>query len=257
MATVLLPGAAAAYLFALPFVDRAKSRAVRSRWSVLTGVGLMMAGVTALTAVAIVEDGNNESFQHGVEQAHAEATRARELAREGVSPVGGVAVFDNDPEQKTRNLFKEHCASCHTLEGKGAEEAPVLDGFTNREWLAALVRNPRDKRFYGATKHNTMEPLTTEAASDEEIGRGGGIPDQPVRRERGGERGRGDGRPRQRALGQETRVLVVPRARGRQGQHGADAGRSGRRPGSRGSSTTVDRKICTAIPRRCRSSPES
>lgn len=169
VATVLLPGAAAAYLFALPFVDRAKTRAPRSRWSVLTGVGLLMAGVTALTAVAIVEDANNESFQHGLEQAHVEATRARELAREGVSPVGGLAVFDNDPEQKTRNLFKEHCATCHTLEGKGSEEAPVLDNFTSREWLAGLIRDPRDKRFYGATKHDTMEPLTTEAASDEEL----------------------------------------------------------------------------------------
>ncbi|MDC0716982.1 cytochrome b N-terminal domain-containing protein [Nannocystis bainbridge] len=169
VATVLLPGAAAAYLFALPFVDRSKSRAVRSRWSVLSGVGLLMAGVTALTAVAIVEDGGNESFQHGVEQAHAEAARARELAREGVAPVGGVAVFDNDPEQKTRNLFKEQCATCHTLEGKGSEEAPTLDGFTSREWLAALVRSPRDRRFYGATKHNTMEPLTAEQASDEEL----------------------------------------------------------------------------------------
>lgn len=169
VATVLLPGAAAVYLFALPLVDRAKSRAVRSRWAVLSGVGILMAAVTALTAVAIVEDNNNESFRHGVEQAHAEATRARELAREGVAPVGGVAVFDNDPEQKTRNLFKEHCATCHTLEGKGSEEAPTLDGFTSREWLTALVRNPRDRRFYGATKHNTMEPLTTEQASDEEL----------------------------------------------------------------------------------------
>jgi ubiquinol-cytochrome c reductase cytochrome b subunit len=169
IATVLLPGAAAAYLFALPFIDRSKSRAARSRWPVLSGVGLMMAGVTALTAVAVVEDANNEAFQHGVEEAHAEAERARKLAREGVSPLGGVAVFDNDPEQRTRNLFKEHCATCHTLEGKGAEEAPTLDGFTSREWLTALVRNPRDKRFYGATKHDTMEPLTTEAASDEEL----------------------------------------------------------------------------------------
>lgn len=169
VATVLLPGAATAYLFALPFVDRAKTRAARSRWPVLTGVGALMAGITALTAVAIVEDGKNESFQHGVEQAHAEATRARELALQGVPPAGGVAVFDNDPEQKTRNLFKEHCATCHTLEGKGSEEAPLLDGFNSRAWLTALVRDPKDKRFYGATKHNTMEPLTTEAASDEEL----------------------------------------------------------------------------------------
>lgn len=169
IATVLLPGAATVFLFALPFLDRSPSRAPRSRWPVLSAVGAMMAGVTVLTALAVVEDSKNESFQHGVEQAHAEATRARELARQGVPPTGGVAVFDNDPEQKTRNLFKEHCATCHTLEGKGSEEAPLLDGFGSREWLTALVRNPRDKRFYGATKHDTMEPLSTEAVSDEDL----------------------------------------------------------------------------------------
>lgn len=170
VATVLLPGAIAAYLFALPFVDRAKSRRPGARWPVLTMVGLMMAGATALTALAMVEDGRSEHFQHGLEQAHAEATRARALAREGVSPLGGVAVFDNDPEQKTRNLFKEHCATCHTIEGKGGEEAPSFDDYGSRAWLTALIRTPADKRFYGGTKaHKTMEPLAAEAASDEDL----------------------------------------------------------------------------------------
>lgn len=167
--TVLLPAAVTAFLVGLPLLDRAKTRKPSARWPVLLGVGLIMAGATALSAVALVEDGKNEEYKKGLEQAHAEAKRARELAREGVPPAGGIAVYDNDPEQKTRNLFKEHCGTCHTLEGKGSEEGPVLDGFTSREWLTALVRQPRDKRFYGATKHNTMEPLTTEAVSDEEL----------------------------------------------------------------------------------------
>jgi len=170
IATVLLPGAAAIYLFALPFLDRARTRSARARWPVLTGVGLMMAGVTALTALAIVEDGKNESFQHGLEQAHAESVRARALAREGVPPAGGIAVFDNDPEQKTRNLFKEHCATCHTIEGKGGEEAPSFDDYGSRAWLSALIRAPGDKRFYGGTKaHKTMEPLAPDALGDDDL----------------------------------------------------------------------------------------
>lgn len=170
IATVVLPGAAATYLFALPFLDRARTRSARGRWPVLTGVGLMMAGVTALTALAIVEDGKNETFQHGLEQAHAESVRARALAREGVPPAGGIAVFDNDPEQKTRNLFKEHCATCHTIEGKGGEEAPSFDDYGSRAWLSALIRAPGDKRFYGGTKaHKTMEPLAPEALGDEDL----------------------------------------------------------------------------------------
>lgn len=170
VATVLIPGAAGAYLFALPFVDRSPDARPGRRWPVLTGVGLLMAGVTALTAVAIAEDAKNETFQHGLEQAEKEAEHARALAREGVPPAGGVAVYDNDPKQKARNLFKEHCATCHTIEGKGGEEAPSLDDYGSRAWLTGLIRTPNAKQFYGGTKgHNTMEPLTAEAASDEEV----------------------------------------------------------------------------------------
>jgi ubiquinol-cytochrome c reductase cytochrome b subunit len=169
VATVLLPGAVAAFLFALPFIDRSKSRLARTRVPVLAGVATLMAGVTVLTALAMVEDGKNETFQHGLEQAHAEATKARALAKEGVSPVGGTAVFDNDPEQKARNLFREHCGGCHTIEGKGSEDAPVLDGFASRTWIAGVIRDPRHKQFFGATKHNTMEPLKPEDASDEDL----------------------------------------------------------------------------------------
>lgn len=170
VATVLLPGAVAVTLFALPWIDRATSRRASARWPALSVVGLLMAGVTALTALAIVEDARNESYQHGLVVAEEEATRARKLALEGVPPAGGIAVFDNDPKQKTRKLFKEHCQTCHTIEGRGGEEAPSFDGYGNREWLFALVRDPRSKRFYGGTKaHTTMEPVPASAVSDEQL----------------------------------------------------------------------------------------
>jgi ubiquinol-cytochrome c reductase cytochrome b subunit len=170
VATVLLPGAVTITLFALPWIDRATSRRASARWPALTVVGLLMAGVTALTALAIVEDARNESYQHGLVVAEEEATRARALALEGVAPAGGTAVFDNDPKQKTRKLFKEHCATCHTIEGRGGEEAPSFDDYGSREWLFALIRDPRSKRFYGGTKeHTAMEPLPVSAASDEQL----------------------------------------------------------------------------------------
>jgi ubiquinol-cytochrome c reductase cytochrome b subunit len=170
IATVLLPGAVAVTLFALPWVDRATTRRASARWPALTIVGLLMAGVTALTALAIVEDGRNESYQKGLVVAEQEAHRARELAREGVVPAGGVAVFDNDPKQKTRKLFKEHCSTCHTIEGAGGEEAPSFDDYGSRDWLFALARDPRSKRFYGGTKgHTTMEPVPVAEVSDEQL----------------------------------------------------------------------------------------
>jgi ubiquinol-cytochrome c reductase cytochrome b subunit len=170
VATMLLPGAVAVTLFALPWIDRATSRRPGARWQALTVVGLLMAGVTALTALALVEDARNESYQHGLVIAEEEATRARTLALEGVPPAGGVAVFDNDPKQKTRKLFKEHCSTCHTIEGRGGEEAPSFDGYGSREWLFALIRDPRSKRFYGGTKaHTTMEPVPASTVPDDQL----------------------------------------------------------------------------------------
>jgi ubiquinol-cytochrome c reductase cytochrome b subunit len=112
----------------------------------------------------------NETYQHGLEAAEKDAARARKLALEGVPPAGGVAVYDNDPMERTRKLFREQCGTCHTIEGKGGEEAPNLDDYGSRAWLTALIRDPRSKRFYGGTKaHTTMEPLPPEKASDEQL----------------------------------------------------------------------------------------
>ncbi len=170
IATVLLPGAVAIMLVLLPWIDRGKTRKARDRWVALTLVGTLMAGVTALTVIAMAEDAANESYQHGLEVAENEARQARELALLGVPAAGGVAVFDNDPKNQTRKLFKEHCATCHTIEGKGGAEAPSFVDYGSRAWLTALVRNPRDPRFYGGTKgHTTMEPLTVEAVSDADL----------------------------------------------------------------------------------------
>ncbi len=171
IATVIIPGAVTAVLLALPFLDRSPDRKPRGRMKILAFVGTLMAGVVALTALAIVEDANKESYREGIELAKREAERARAFAREGIVPAGGMAVFDNDPKQKTRLLFAEHCATCHTIEGRGGSEAPSFDdGYGSREWLTALVRNPADKRFFGGTKgHNSMEPTPVDSLSDEQL----------------------------------------------------------------------------------------
>jgi ubiquinol-cytochrome c reductase cytochrome b subunit len=43
------------------------------------------------------------------------------------------------------------CTDCHRFRGKGAlGDAPDLTGYGSAEWLSGIVRNPADKRFYGA-----------------------------------------------------------------------------------------------------------
>jgi ubiquinol-cytochrome c reductase cytochrome b subunit len=169
IATVILPGAVTAFLVALPWFDKASSRRARERMPVITAVAGILSGVAVLTTMAIVEDAKNETFQKGVQQAHEEARYARKLARAGVLPEGGDAVFLNDPKVKTRRLFKQECQTCHSLGGIGGDEAPDLTDYKSREWIGALIRNPQDPRFFGGTEgHDGMDPYPeSELSADD------------------------------------------------------------------------------------------
>jgi ubiquinol-cytochrome c reductase cytochrome b subunit len=170
VATVIIPGSVATFLALLPWIDRAGSRKAGERMPVLSAVALLMTGVVTLTSVAIAEDAKNQKFQKGLAAAHREADRARELAKAGVLPSGGDAVFLNDPQVAARSVFKEHCETCHTLDGVGGEEAPNLTHYKNREWLSSVIRDPHDKRFFGGTKtHKDMEPYPADKLSDDKL----------------------------------------------------------------------------------------
>ncbi len=170
IATVIVPGAVATFLFALPFIDRAPTRAPAKRGPVLAGVGVIMAGVVALTALAIVADATNEHYQEGLVHAREDAERARELAREGVPPEGGTAVWRNDPRYAAMQLFQENCATCHEIDGRGGEEAPSLSHYNDREWLRGAIRTPRTVAYFGGTKaHADMEPYSVEDLPDDQL----------------------------------------------------------------------------------------
>ncbi|MEN6458624.1 MAG: cytochrome b N-terminal domain-containing protein [Thermoguttaceae bacterium] len=49
------------------------------------------------------------------------------------------------------------CTDCHQFHGKGKQgDAPSLTGYGSSEWIAGIVRNPADSRFYG--KQNDRMP---------------------------------------------------------------------------------------------------
>lgn len=166
VATMVIPGIVGVFLLCAPFVDSLAGKV--GRYLVLAGASLVMAGAIALTAMAVTSDAGNESYQKAMAQARKQAERARGFAVEGVLPEGGPAVFRNDPEYKVRALYKEHCENCHELDGFGGEEAPSLTDYSSRAWLAALVRDPNDKRFFGGTKHEDMDPYP-ESTDDENL----------------------------------------------------------------------------------------
>jgi ubiquinol-cytochrome c reductase cytochrome b subunit len=171
IATVIIPGAAATFLVLLPWLDKAESRLAKDRIPVLFGVGTLMAGVVAMTALAMNEDKHNEKYQKDLVVAQKEAEYARELAIKGVLPLGGDAVFENDPQVAALRVFKENCSSCHAIDGIGGAEAVDFGDYNSREWLTAFIRNPESSRFFGGTKHEEeMAAYPVDKISDAQLG---------------------------------------------------------------------------------------
>ena len=168
VATMVIPGAAATFLLAAPLIDRFLGKL--GAWVVRGGVAALMVGVVGLTAYGIQSDKADEEFQKSLKTAHKRAKEARKYAEVGVLPLGGPAVFFNDPLYQTKQLFKEHCQNCHMIEGIGGEEAPDLTGYGNREWLSSLIRDCNTSRFYGETAHKgdmTAYPETCPEGDEE------------------------------------------------------------------------------------------
>jgi ubiquinol-cytochrome c reductase cytochrome b subunit len=167
IATMVIPGLTVGFLVAAPVIERIAGKV--GRLVVLGGLAAVMLGAGALTLVGMNDDKNDESYQKALGEAQTMADRARNLAVQGIAPEGGAAVYWNDPEYKVKQLFIEHCRNCHALEGIGGGEAPDLGDYSSRAWLSALVRNAKDERFFGKTKHDTMEPYPPDAVSDEQL----------------------------------------------------------------------------------------
>lgn len=167
--TVMIPGAVTTFLVALPWIDRAKDRRWGSRKGVLTVVALLMVGATLLSGMVVSADAKNEDFQKAKSQQAAEARKARALALKGVLPAGGDAVFLNDPDAKAQALYKEHCETCHIVDGIGGDEAPELTDYSSRAWLSELIRNAGAPKFFGGTPHDDMDPYAEDDLSNEDL----------------------------------------------------------------------------------------
>jgi ubiquinol-cytochrome c reductase cytochrome b subunit len=151
-------------LGAVPFLDRGRDPAPRRRLLPLGVVGGILAGLAALTALSLREDARNPRYRQGVQQAAEEAQRARHLALQGVPVAGGTAVYLNDPQERGRLLFREHCQGCHRLGSLGPELAeqkgPDLTRWGSRRWLGELITEPDSPSAFGHTKlAGSMKPV--------------------------------------------------------------------------------------------------
>src|SRR5262249_15318343 len=138
--TIILPGVAGLYLFALPMLD--------AKWSKLRPQMLLyagMLGVLALTFVAKGEDAKDESFQKERVRADERANAANRIAMDGVPPDGPLAMMKRAPELRGPELFDKSCAGCHTLGSHGTEKdrtATKLDGWSTEKWILEMIHDP-------------------------------------------------------------------------------------------------------------------
>jgi ubiquinol-cytochrome c reductase cytochrome b subunit len=67
-------------------------------------------------------------------------------------------VYLNDPLERARLLFREHCQSCHQLGTMGPppadQKGPNLTHWGSRPWLAELLTDPDGPHAFGNTKLN-------------------------------------------------------------------------------------------------------
>jgi ubiquinol-cytochrome c reductase cytochrome b subunit len=168
VATMIIPGLAGGLVAALPFLDRGPDRHPARRLPVMAAALVAVVGMGVLTAIPALKDLRDPTFQKHREDVAHQAIRARSLARRGVLPEGGTAVWKNDPDYDAQVLFKDRCATCHALTGEGGSEGPDFREYNSRAWLTAFLHNPYGPRFFeGAKKPKPGSMKPVEGTTDE------------------------------------------------------------------------------------------
>jgi ubiquinol-cytochrome c reductase cytochrome b subunit len=159
-----LPLLAAAFLFALPFIDRS----ARRRAPVLIAVVGGFLAAAGLGIASYRSDAASPQFALAQAMAAKRARRALELARTvGVPPDGALALLMNQPEERGARLFAHACIECHAVHGSGGKKAPRLDQYLSRNWIRGALAHPESPDYYGNAKISGMESY--EKLGDEKL----------------------------------------------------------------------------------------
>lgn len=157
----VLPGLAAAYLFGLPFLDRAPTTALGPRARYVAPIFLGLAAAGALTYLSSSSDARDPGFLASRKRADARAAIAVNLAKAGIPPEGPLQMLRDDPQIRGEDLFAKHCAGCHVLGDLGSKDkatAPTLDGWGTPAWVLAMIHDPDDRSRFGNTPYKGQMP---------------------------------------------------------------------------------------------------
>ena len=161
IATLVIPTLVLLVLLIMPLIDWL----LPSRVSTAVRSLVVVAGVSAwtgLTLASLVRDRNDAQFQASRREAGQWAHRARSLAVGGIPPQGAVALLRHDPKTRGRQLFVQHCASCHSWTDAAGNGIPSEDptaanlyGFGSRDWVANVLVPEKfvSAQLFGNTKH--------------------------------------------------------------------------------------------------------
>jgi len=164
LGTAIIPGMASGLLVALPFLDRGASRRPADRRRVLGATAAALAGLAALSGIALVRGARDPQVGAARGAEEARASEARRLALKGVPPEGGLAVFRNDPLNQARELWGERCAGCHALTGTGGDKGPDFKGYGSRAWIRGFLTHPDGPLYMGPAKiERGMKPVSGTA----------------------------------------------------------------------------------------------
>jgi ubiquinol-cytochrome c reductase cytochrome b subunit len=162
--TTLAPLVAGVYLALLPWIEK------RSRpWLLRTLVVGIFAGAIGFGAFASRKDARDPVYLKQRANADRRAAAAARLAMPGVPPEGALAMLRADPELRGRDLFAQHCASCHVLEDLGDPEkatATKLDGWGTAKWIEAMIHDPDAPEHFGRGPYKGKMPSVDVRPAD-------------------------------------------------------------------------------------------
>ena len=147
--TTLAPMVAGLYLALLPWIDKpGRPRAAL----VMAPVLLFFGGAVVLGGMAWRKDSRDVVYAKQRAKADLRAAGAARLAMGGVPPEGPLSMLRADPELRGRDLFDQHCASCHVLGDLGDPKkatASKLDGWGTPPWIGKMIHDPDAPEFFG------------------------------------------------------------------------------------------------------------
>jgi ubiquinol-cytochrome c reductase cytochrome b subunit len=174
---VIIPLALGLLIFLQPFIGASK----KGHHFNIGFWWCLLAGAAGLTFLAFSEDQANLNHGAAVKEADWQAQRVVQIAQEeGIPPTGAVTLLREDHQNRGRQIFASHCASCHRYNGHDGRgysveddpSAPELAGFASNTWLTKLLDYEHyiSPEYFGGTafKDGTMAKKVLKKYDEDE-----------------------------------------------------------------------------------------